>query len=70
MTNPPLLKLQIRARVQPLPGEPMEIVEVLKDGEAIGQLPVTAIRYGAMPNNPGKISIDLYGWKVDMETHD
>lgn len=68
--KPPYLKLVVRARAPSERDEPREIVEVHKDGEVIGQLPVTKVNFVIQPGERPKLSLDFHGWKADLVTHD
>jgi hypothetical protein len=59
--------LKVKARESVSGNEPM-VIEVWKDEELVGQLPAARVTYRNLPQDLGRMRIDLYVEHADLES--
>jgi hypothetical protein len=70
-TLPSAIWLSVRTRevLDPEPGEPRQVAEVLHGDKVLGQLPVSKVVYEMLPHDLGVVRIDLIVERAQIDTH-
>lgn len=63
------LTLRTREVLEPRPGEERQVVEVLDGETVVGQLPVTRAEYEMLPQNLGKLKVELIVGRAEVRGH-
>lgn len=67
---PRWLTVRTREALNPEPGEPRQVCEVLSGDTVIGQLPISRAVYELLPHDLGKLKIELVVQRAQVDGHD